>query len=71
MSAGTLVHYPTVADPLKPLWEDDHGSISGPSANKGFEVYIDQACARAYAMHASMLACYSSITHDGKHCGRT
>ena len=43
VTAGTLVHYPTVADPLEAVWKDDHGSISGQSARKGVNIYTDQA----------------------------
>ena len=41
--AGTLVHYPTCVDALAPVWEDDYGSISGPSVYRGYSIYTDQA----------------------------
>ena len=56
LETGTLVHYPTVADPLEAVWQDDHGSISGRSARKGVNVYTDQAgaclCADPLAMNS-------------------
>jgi len=45
--AGTLVHYPTCVDALAPVWEDDYGSISGPSVYRGYSIYTDQASLRA------------------------
>ena len=62
--AGTLVHYPTCVDALAPVWEDDYGSISGPSVYRGYSIYTDQAslCTDTHARQRGHLR----QTEDGK-----
>jgi len=62
--AGTLVHYPTCVDALAPVWEDDYGSISGPSVYRGYSIYTDQASHRAETY--AQLCRHRLRTEDGR-----
>ncbi len=57
------MHYPTCADPLAPTWEDDHGSITGPSVHRGFSVYTDQVL-----LISSLPACTLALIKVARNC---